>query len=89
LGNDVGQTSPLQVDCTPWMQFRPQSWAGTPSSPVRLRMLPWGQPRAVSRCGLASSGMRAIRSPSRSGSERLLSQNGYLSCGGRHARVAT
>ena len=43
--------------------------------------------RTVRRWGLASSGIRAMRSPTRSASERLGSQNGYLSCGGWQARV--
>eukprot|EP01043_Picozoa_sp_COSAG02_P093767 COSAG02_NODE_30263_length_554_cov_1.250549_1_plen_145_part_10 len=68
------------------MQFSPQSNAGTPIS-LKFRMLPCGQPLAVSRWGLASSGMREIRSPTRSESDRDVSQNGYLSCGGWQARV--
>ena len=47
-----------------------------------------GAPRAERRWGLASSGMREMRSPTRSASERVVSQNGYLSCGGWQARVS-
>jgi hypothetical protein len=64
------------------------SKAGTPTSSVKFRTFPCGHPRAVSRWGFASSGMREIRSPTRSLSGSDVSQNGYLSCGGWHARVS-
>ena len=41
------------------------------------------------RRGGAPSGILEMRSPTRSDSERAGSQNGYLSCGGWHARVST
>ena len=43
------------------------------------------RPRAVSRFGLSSSWIRPTKSLIRSSVASEVSQNGYLSCGGRHA----
>ena len=50
---------------------------------------PWSKPRprAVSRFGLSSSWMRPTKSLMRASVESVVSQNGYLSCGGRHAAM--
>jgi len=77
--------------CTPWMELTPQSYSGMPSR-VMLSLGPGLPPppcRAVS-CGAMSDGSsREIRSLTRSASDSDVSQNGYVSCGGWHARVAT
>ena len=77
LGYDVGQrTAPVaasggaQRDCTPWMQFVPQSYSGSPSRGTA----PAGDSRAVSSGAFSAHASRAIRSSTRACVPRLASQ---------------
>lgn len=90
LGYDVGQrTAPVaasggaQRDCTPWMQFVPQSYSGSPSRGTA----PAGDSRAVSSGAFSAHASRAIRSSTRACVPRLASQKAKPAVAGvAHAR---
>jgi len=83
FGKDVGQRPSLaQRDCTPWMQFPPQSYSGTP----RRLTLPLGELRAMSSVGFSSRVSSESRLSTRDSSGSFGSQKLYVSCGGAQAR---
>lgn len=87
-GNEVGQRSlpsvPVpQRDWTPWIQFAPQSYSGTPSRGT----LPAGDSRATRSNGFSSSVSREMRSSMRESMSREALQKGKLEVlGVEHAR---
>jgi len=83
FGKDVGQRPSLaQRDCTPWMQFPPQSYSGTP----RRLTLPLGELRAMRRVGFSSRVSSESRLSTRDSSGSFGLQKLYVSCGGAQAR---